>query len=174
MSGHVPEPPSPAVRWSRRMLVAAGLALAGFGAWTAWSTVPSGQWASAFAWLAGGVVVHDVVLAPLAVGAGALVLPRAPTAWRAPLRGGLLAAGALAVLAVAQLAGAADRHHWSVVPQEPVTAVTTAVLVVVAGVVLGVVVTAARAGVARRRLRARRAGAEPRPSGRPPPTGPRR
>ncbi|WP_166844491.1 hypothetical protein [Isoptericola sp. BMS4] len=164
MSRAVPQAPSPAVRRARAVLVVAGAGLVAFGGWTAWSTVPQGQWLSALTWLAGGVVVHDALLAPVAVCLGALLLPRVPPAWRAPLRGGLLAAGALAVLAVAQVAGAADRRHWSVVPQDPAVAITTAVLVIGAGVLLGVVV-----GVRRRRR-----GAAPPPSGRPGSTPPPR
>ncbi|MBD5784830.1 hypothetical protein IF650_01435 [Cellulosimicrobium terreum] len=128
---------SPAVRWSRRVLLLGGAALIGFGLWTAWSTVPSSQWPSALVWLAGGVVVHDAVLAPLAVVLGAWVLPRVPPVWRGPLRGGLLAAGALAILAIALVAGASDRRNWSVVPQDPLAAITTAVIAVVIGVVVG-------------------------------------
>ncbi|MFD4992317.1 hypothetical protein ACFWH7_01100 [Cellulosimicrobium cellulans] len=149
-------PASAVVRGARRVLVAGGAAAVAFGAWTAWSTVPRGQWTSVLAWLAGGVVVHDAVLAPLALALGALVLPRVPPVWRAPLRGGLLAAGALAVLAVAVVAGAADRRHWSVVPQDPLPAIATAVLVVGAGVVVGAFLSAGRGPGGARRRSARR------------------
>ncbi|MFC8596759.1 hypothetical protein [Isoptericola sp. NPDC057191] len=150
-----------AVRTWRRVLVAAGAALLGFGLWTAWSTVPQGQWLSALTWLAGGVVVHDAVLAPMAVAVGALVLPRVPAVWRGPLRGGLLAAGALAVLSVALLAGAADRRNWSVVPHEPWPAVATVVLVVGAGVVAGAFLSAGRDPGARTSGGRRRSGRRP-------------
>ncbi|GAA1722158.1 hypothetical protein GCM10009809_17320 [Isoptericola hypogeus] len=149
-------------RW-RRVLVVAGGALLAFGAWTAWSTVPQGQWTSALLWLAGGVVVHDAVLAPLAVVTGALVLPRVPPTWRAPLRGGLLAAGALALLSVAVLAGAAGRRHWSVLPHDPLPAIATAVLVIGVGVVVGAFLSAGREpGGARRRSARRRTTGPPR------------
>ncbi|MCB7135890.1 hypothetical protein [Cellulosimicrobium marinum] len=144
MSGGAGDPPATGMRVARAVLVAVGAVLVGVGLWTAWTTVPRGQWPSALVWLAGGVVVHDAVLAPLAVALGAWVLPRVPPVWRGPLRGGLLAAGALAVLSVALVAGAADRRHWSVVPQDPVAAIATAVLAVVVGVVVGAFVAGAR------------------------------
>ncbi|WP_407317210.1 hypothetical protein UQW22_12015 [Isoptericola halotolerans] len=144
-----------AVRVWRRALVTGGLVLIVFGASTVWSSVPVGQWPSVLIWLAGGVVVHDAVLAPLAVGLGLLVLPRVPAPWRGPLRGGLLAAGALAILGVAVVAGARTRAHWSAVPQDPFAAVATALLVIGAGVALGALVNATRRrrdpAVARRR-----------------------
>ena len=159
--------PGRAGRGWRRVLVAGGAALAGFGLWTAWATVPPGQWTSALLWLAGGVVVHDAVLAPAALVLGALVLPRVPPVWRGPLRGGLLAAGALALLAVALLAGAAGRRNWSVVPHDPVPAIATAVLVIGAGVVVGAFLSAGRGPGA-----GRGHGGAPPPSA-PPPSTPR-
>jgi hypothetical protein len=154
--------PTPVVRWSRRLLVAGGVALVAFGAWTAWSTVPRGQWASVVAWLAGGIVVHDAVLAPLAVALGAAVLPRVPPVWRAPLRGALLAAGALALLSIALVAGSAGRRHWSVVPQDPVPAIATAALAIGLGVVVGAFLSAGR-GPASARRRSARPPTTPRP-----------
>ncbi|MBD8078447.1 hypothetical protein [Cellulosimicrobium arenosum] len=135
---------SAGVRWSRRVLLVGGAALIGFGLWTAWSTVPSSQWPSALVWLAGGVVVHDAVLAPLAVAVGAWVLPRVPPVWRGPLRGGLLAAGTLGVLAIALVAGAADRRNPSVVPQDPLAAIAAAAIAVVIGAVVGAFLAGAR------------------------------
>lgn len=128
-------------RWA---LWVVGAAMVAWGVWTAWVRVPPDQWLSVFLWLAGGVVVHDAVLAPLAILIGLVVLPRVPQAWRPAFRGGLLALGVLALLGVGVFMGAAGRRNDSVVPQEPLAAVLVALAVVVVGVVIGGLVSAHR------------------------------
>lgn len=130
-----------AARWA---LWAAGLAMIGWGLWTAWVRVPPEQWVSVLLWLAGGVVVHDAVLAPLAILIGLRVLPRVPDAWRPALRGGLLALGVLALLGVGVFMGAAGRRNPSVVPQDPWAAVLVALGVLVVGVLIGGIVATRR------------------------------
>jgi hypothetical protein len=153
-------------RWSvgRLLLLAVGLALMAFGAVTGFTTVPSSQWPSAALWLAGGVAVHDAVLAPLAVAVGLLVLPRVRPTWRAPLRGGALGAGVLAVFALAVTAGAANRRNDSVVPVDPGVSLTVAGVVLLVAVLLGVVGERRRVA---RRIALRKLGRDRPPAGRP-------
>lgn len=100
--------PRPATRGERRArvaLVVVGLALALVGALAFVTTEPPGQWLRVALWLAAGVVVHDAVVAPLAlalgVGVGARV--RRP-AVRRLLRALLLVLASAAVVAVPLLA----------------------------------------------------------------------
>lgn len=58
----------------RLALGALGLGLVAVGAYAFVLAVPAGQWARVVAWLAGGVVLHDAVVAPVAVVAGLLLL----------------------------------------------------------------------------------------------------
>ena len=58
---------------ARLGLLGAGVALVGVGVVVGLTSVPQGQWPSVLLWLAGGVAVHDAVLAPAAVVLGALV-----------------------------------------------------------------------------------------------------
>ncbi len=55
---------------------------------------------SAALWLAGGVVVHDAVLAPLVVLLGVGLLPRLPAHVRAPAVAGLVVLGSVTLLAI--------------------------------------------------------------------------
>lgn len=152
----VDDHPAPG-RWSagRMALLGLGAGLMVLGAVVGVTSVPREQWPSVALWLAGGVAVHDAVLAPLAVVLGLVVLPRVPPAWRPALRGAALGAAVLAVVAVAVVAGAAGRRNPSVVPQDPAASVAVAlallvVAVVVGGVTLGVVDARRRSAGARR------------------------
>lgn len=152
-------------RWSagRLVLLGAGLVLMSVGAVVGVTSVPTDQWRSVLLWLAGGVAVHDAALAPIAVVAGLVLLPRVPEPWRAALRGGALGAGVLAVFAVAVVGGAAHRRHESVVPLEPSSSLALA-----AGVLVGAVLLGALAGRrrARREVALRKLGRLPPPGGR--------
>ncbi|WP_125775734.1 hypothetical protein [Antribacter gilvus] len=94
--------------WVRVTLVTAGLVVLAFGAWTALTWVPARWWAPWALWLAGGVAVHDGVLAPLIVVLGWVVLGRVRSPrLREVLRGIVLVLGTLALVAlVAVWAGA--------------------------------------------------------------------
>ncbi|ROS72068.1 hypothetical protein [Cellulomonas sp. PhB143] len=133
----VPRSGSRGVAVGRALLALGGVAMIAWGAYVAVTRVPSSQWPSALVWLAGGIVLHDAVLAPVAIVVGALVLPRVPAPWRPALRGGMLALGVLAIFAVALLAGSAHRRNASVVPQDPLAALAVALGVLVVGVLLG-------------------------------------
>ena len=64
------------MRAARVLLVAAGL---GLGLWGVWlmRDFDTERLVSAGTWLAGGIVLHDAVLAPLTVGLGLLAFGRA-------------------------------------------------------------------------------------------------
>jgi len=85
-----------ALRLALGMLgVAAGL----YGGWSL-RGVERDEWPSVLAYLGGGVVLHDFVLAPVVVGIGVLAARLAPTAWRAPMVVGLVVWGGLTLMAV--------------------------------------------------------------------------
>lgn len=56
--------------------------------------------AAAAAWLGGGVVVHDAILAPLALVVGAGLMRVTPARWRAAVAGALVVLGSLTLLAI--------------------------------------------------------------------------
>ena len=75
--------------------VAAGL----YGGWSL-RGVERDEWPSVLAYLGGGVVLHDFVLAPVVVGIGVLAARLAPAGWRAPMVVGLVVWGGLTLMAV--------------------------------------------------------------------------
>ncbi|OII62612.1 hypothetical protein BJP40_27830 [Streptomyces sp. CC53] len=95
-------------RW---VLGAAGVTLMGVGAWlladtrTPWDVV---------VWLAGAVVLHDAVVAPLVLGLGLLVA-RTGTA-RGVVRGALVVAGGLTLVALPVLLAPRRPSNPSVLP----------------------------------------------------------
>lgn len=93
-----------AVTRARRVLVATGILVLAFGAWTALTWVPARWWAPWALWLAGGIAVHDGVVAPLVAALGWVVLGRvrAPRL-RAALRAALLVLGTLTLVALVAL-----------------------------------------------------------------------
>ena len=129
----------------RLVLLGVGVVLIGVGAVVGLTSVPQSQWPSVLLWLAGGVAVHDAVLAPLALLLGALVLPRVPAGWRPALRAGALGAAVLAVVAVAVVVASGGRRDPSVVPVPPATSLLVATAVLVLAVLVGAAVGAARA-----------------------------
>lgn len=98
---------------TRRILGGVGVLLAGYGLFLLATDVPARLWAAVATWLAGGVVVHDFVLAPLVIAAswaGSRLLP----AWaRGPVAIGGLILGTLTVVAVPVLGG------WGRRPDNP-------------------------------------------------------
>lgn len=154
--GHLHEPAASVP--ARPLLVAVRLLVGAIGAAglvaglaVALDSVPVREWPSVVLWLGAGVLVHDAVLAPLAVALGLVVLPRVPPAWRGPLRGGLLGAGVLAILAVVRLGAAPRRSTPSLVPIDPPLAILTAASVLVVAVVAGAGLSAWAARRAARR-----------------------
>lgn len=111
--------------------------------------VPVRQWWPVARWLVGGIVVHDLVLAPAAVVLAFLVLRRAPAGWRSPLRAALLTVGALGLVAAAVLVASTMRQNASVLP--------AGAPVVLGGVALAVLLVTLVAAVAERPRRRGRA-----------------
>ncbi|MFE5617406.1 hypothetical protein [Streptomyces sp. NPDC056463] len=73
---------------------ALGVALMGLGAVL---VVRTGTVAEVVLWLAGAIVLHDGVIAPLVLGVGLLI---AAVPVRGPVRGGLIVAGSLTLVAL--------------------------------------------------------------------------
>lgn len=84
---------------------AAGTALAGYGGWLMLTTRTSRKLLDVFWWLAGALVVHDGVLAPLAVVVGLLVARAVPAGVRAPVQAGLFASAAVTIAAASLVLG---------------------------------------------------------------------
>ncbi len=129
-------------RWSagRLVLLAVGVGLVMVGAVVGLTSVPQRQWPSVLLWMAGGVAVHDAVLAPAAVLLGLAVLPRVPPPWRPALRAGALGAVVLTVLAVVVVVARGLRRNDSVVPVPPTTSLVVAAAVLVLAVMVGAAV----------------------------------
>jgi len=132
----------------RLALAAAGVAALAVGAWSAWQHLLPAWW-PVLRWAAGGVLVHDLLLAPLALLLGVLVLPRVPPAWRDPLRGALLGLATAAVLLLPLLQSPARRWNATILPTPGWVSVLVAVLVPVAGALLAVALGRRRASRSR-------------------------
>lgn len=83
----------------RTALGAVGVLTGAYGAFRllelGWSNL-----VSTVVWLAGGVLLHDAVLAPVTIGICALGIAILPTRLRAPAAAGLLSLGTITVVAV--------------------------------------------------------------------------
>ncbi|WP_067438913.1 hypothetical protein [Nocardioides jensenii] len=123
----------------RALLIAAGLTTAAWGAWLLQDATPRDLWSNLLVWLAGGVLLHDAVLAPVVLVLGwsaARVVPWA----RGPVVVGAVLLGALTLVAVPVLGG------WGRRPDNPTLLdrdYTAGWGVVAGGIVVGVVVAAA-------------------------------
>jgi hypothetical protein len=87
------------VRTLRLLLGAAGVALVLVGL-ALLSEEGFGDLLGVAAWLVGGVLTHDAVLAPLVIVVGALAVPRLPPAFRAPSVVGLVVLASVTLMAV--------------------------------------------------------------------------
>ena len=100
--------PRPASRGEQRvrlLLITTGVLLILVGAYAFVGAEPVGHWLRVVLWLAAGVVVHDVVVAPLALALGAGVLGRVThPVVRRLLRAALLLLTATVVVGVPMLA----------------------------------------------------------------------
>ena len=88
----------------RAGLVVVGVLGGLVGAYAFVTGVPVRQWLGVGSWLAGGVVVHDALIAPLAVVLGLLVTRKASPRIRRLLRTALLAGATVGVLLIPLLA----------------------------------------------------------------------
>jgi hypothetical protein len=157
-------PEAPETPWWRVPLLLTGVGALGWGAWLLLtggrSTAPTGS----LEWLAGALLGHDAVLAPLAVAAGWATLRltgRLPAAARRAIAGGLFVAACLVLVALpALLAPGID--NATATPRDYGRGLAVLLLAVAAAVAL--VVALAVGAVAVRTAAARRT------AGRRPPT----
>ncbi len=77
--------------------VGVGWAAIAFGAWSAWTHMGSPARASFALFLVGAAVVHDAVVAPVAIVVGTLVAQRAPRLARAAIGGALIVSAMLTI-----------------------------------------------------------------------------
>ena len=107
---------------SRRLLGGAGLLLLGYGGLLLVSRQDLDRLAGVAGWLAGGVLLHDLVLAPAVVMGGVLLARLLPGPSRGPVAVGALVLGSVTLLAVPVLGrfGARpdnptllDRSYWA-------------------------------------------------------------
>lgn len=84
----------------RAGLIVLGTIVIGYGGWLLVSRQDPDRVLHAAVWLAGGVVVHDALLAPLALACGALGIRRLPKAARVPTVVGCVAFAPLTLLAI--------------------------------------------------------------------------
>lgn len=104
-----------------RIIVAAlGAAATAYGLWLLVDRQP-GQLAGVGVWVAGGIVAHDGLLAPLVVAGGVAVAVRGPASLRRPLLWAVVVLGPLTLIAVPVLgrfgakpdnATLLDRPYW--------------------------------------------------------------
>jgi hypothetical protein len=103
-------------------------------------------------WLGGGVVLHDLVLAPLLVVFGFAASHWLPARWRTPIAAGGIVLGSITLLAVPVLGRfGARRDNPSLLDRPYVTAWLGLLALVLLGVVGQVVVQHLRARVSSRR-----------------------
>lgn len=131
-----------------------GLAGVAAGLWGAWLLLgpdrgDTAALVSTVVWLGGGVLLHDVVLAPLVLLLGFVAVRLLPGGWRAAVAGGLVVLGSVTLLAIPVLG------RFGAKPDNPTLldrAYGPGWLAMAAGVVLGTLVVGL--------LRRRRAGLE--------------
>lgn len=87
------------VRVLQLVIGALGVGLLAWGGWLLLG-LGAGQWVSVGLWLAGGVIAHDALLAPVVVVLGVLAVRVVPAAARAPLTVALIVWGSITLLAV--------------------------------------------------------------------------
>jgi hypothetical protein len=146
--------------WWRVWAALAGLGFFGFGVVQLLTGGRSTDVPSAVVWLAGVLLGHDVVLAPLALAAG-WVLARVTRGRRGVARavaGGLLTGTCLVLLALPPLLTPGVAGNPSATPRDYVTGIAVAVAAAVA-------VTATAAGMVAWRAARRRRGGDPDRSG---------
>jgi hypothetical protein len=94
---------------TRLLIGSAGTAFAAYGVWLLFSRQRLDQLVSATFWLAGGVVAHDALLAPLSIVAVWLGARLLPAGVRRPAAVGGLVLGSLTVVALPVLIAAGRR-----------------------------------------------------------------
>lgn len=92
----------------RLVLAIPGVAALAYAA-TLLRDVPADAWGSVLTWLAGGVLLHDAVLAPIVVGLGVAASRWLPVPWRSPAVVALVCWGSLTLAAIPVLYGGGAR-----------------------------------------------------------------
>lgn len=85
---------------SRWLIGGLGVVLGAYGAWLALTRQDAGQLVEIAAWLAAGVVLHDVVVAGVVLAGVALGRRVLPGPWQAPATLGLVVWGGVTLMAV--------------------------------------------------------------------------
>ena len=147
----------------RLLLGAAGAAVLAYGAWGLVASSGGAIPLPALLWLAGGVLAHDLVLAPLVLATGWVLTRLLPPQARAILQGGLVAGAVVVLVALpAVLRQGAPSDNPSSLPLDYRTNLVRVLLVVAAGTALLLAVHVVRH---RRRAPGQRAGDPPRAGG---------
>ncbi len=102
-------------RW-RYGLGAAGLAAVLFGLRGLVTGGVATHWPVTVVWLVAGVLVHDLVLVPLLAAAGWVLARLVPAPARPVVRGGLLVAAVMTLVALPVLSGRGDASNPSLTP----------------------------------------------------------
>lgn len=135
------------MRVLRALLLGVGVAMGLWGVWLM-RDFRTDQLISAGVWLAGGIVLHDGVLAPLVVGAGVVLARVTPVYARKPATIGLIVWGALTIAVANVLSGQGGKPDNDTVINRPY-AVTWLVMTVLVFVAI-----TAYSAVARKRAKA--------------------
>jgi len=132
------------MRLTRGLLALTGV---GFGLWGLWlmRDFTSSQLVSMVTFLAGGVILHDAILAPITVGLGVLAARLLPSHFRAAAAGAFLLWATLTVAFFNVLSGKGGKPDNSTVLHRPYLLSW----LVLTGVLLGIMIVAA---VRRRRM----------------------
>lgn len=90
---------------TRVVLVAGGAVMAAYGLLRLLTSAHFIAVRSALTWFIGGALGHDVVLAPIVIGVGAVLARWCPARFRPFLQAGLIATGGLTLVAIPVLTG---------------------------------------------------------------------
>lgn len=114
----------------RALLISVGVLMGLWGLWLV-RDFRFDQLRSAVTWLAGGVVVHDAILAPLVVGIGVVLARVVPVYARKPVTVGLILWGTVTIAVANVLSGVGGKPDNDTILNRPYVA-TWLVMTVVA------------------------------------------
>ena len=120
------------MRTTRALLVAVGVLMGLWGLWLV-RDFRFDQLRSTVTWLAGGVVLHDAILAPLVVGVGVILARVVPVYARKPVTVGLILWGTVTVAVANVLSGMGGKPDNNTILNLPYVATWLAMTVVVFG-----------------------------------------
>lgn len=93
------------MRAARLLIGALGVAVAAWGAWLLLDTQDAAELRGIALWLGGGVLVHDVLLAPATLVLSALGARVLPVTWRGVAATSMVIIGTVSVMAIPVLGG---------------------------------------------------------------------